>query len=107
MENLDLSNGFIGPDELQTMAKCMSQYSIAKESQYPLYYLNLSSNRICGVNTFGIGDYDISGLTTLCNFFQTSLYLRRLSICDNIIGNEGCQVISKVLLSSCPLKELM
>ncbi len=77
LEKLDLSNGFIGPDELKSIAKCVHQYAVNKESQSTLNSIVLSRNQLCGINVFGVGEYDNSvSMSSLFSFFLTFLLFR-------------------------------
>jgi len=76
--------------------------------------LNLSKNELCGLDMYGRGQDDASGITALAEALQVNTALKNLSIAWNNISGEVAQQLAAVVLarkslevlSEVPIKEL-
>lgn len=95
--HVDLTNMAIGPNEMEAVALNI-QKNLHKalqkanpEISCPIASLNLSGNQICGVNSFGDGQYDYRGLqlfsSCLTRYAETKNFrIRRLVLSRNNLG---------------------
>ena len=51
--------------------------------------LNLSGNALCGVNKYGMGTYDATGIKEIADALRISGSLTVLDARDNRLGREG------------------
>jgi hypothetical protein len=98
VEYLDLSSGFISPNDLVLLTKCIQTYQSTHGSQ-TLIEIDLSSNQLCGVNSRGEGNYEVEGLNTLVGVLQTSRVLKVLCLDRNFLSVPGCLAIGQLILN--------
>ena len=65
--------------------------------------LDISGNRICGLNEYGNGTYDASGLAALAKSIGN---LKELNISNNFLKSEGAKVLVPALEANGPLSKL-
>ena len=106
-QNLDLSNGFISPFCLNLIAKSISFNNDQNNVSGIIRDVNLSRNRICGMNENGEGEYDPTGFMALIEVLTPSKCLRSLNLERNDIGIDGFRALGQLLESRNPLSQLM
>lgn len=107
LENLDLSNGFISPFCLNLIAKSISFNNDQNNVSGIIRDVNLSRNRICGMNENGEGEYDPTGFMALIEVLTPSKCLRSLNLERNDIGIDGFRALGQLLESRNPLSQLI
>jgi hypothetical protein len=60
--------------------------------------LDLSSNQLCGLNSFGSGTYDASGINAIADALKSGrAVLTSLDLYGNQIGPEGAKALNEAL----------
>lgn len=99
IEYLDLSSGFMNSNDLILFSKCIQSYQSTHNGSQSLIEIDLSSNEICGVNSRGEGNYEVSGLNAFIDILQTSRVLKVLCLDRNFLSIPGCEAIGKLILN--------
>jgi hypothetical protein len=87
MTALDLSFNNLRPTGAAIIAEAL------KSGRTVLTSLNLSQNALCGINHFGNGTYDASGINALAAALASNAVLTKLDVSDNFVGDEGEKVL--------------
>ena len=108
LSTLNLSDNYLGPEGATALAEAL------KVPNMSLVTLDLSGNEICGVDTYGYGTYNSSGILALAEALQVpNGSLCTLNLLKNELGKEGADAImvayeqSTSLQSLCGLKSGM
>lgn len=102
---LDVSSSVVGPREMIVLGDTIRQNGNVSEGMAPLISIDLSQNRICGVNQVGKGNYDTEGLN---DFFSSLIALnkvsrlRTLNLSKNNLNVKAFGLISSFISSSPP-----
>ncbi len=102
---LDVSSSVVGPKEMTVLGDTIKQNGNLSEGMAPLISIDLSHNRICGVNQVGKGNYDVDGLN---DFFGSLLHisrvsrLRSLNLSKNNLNLRAFGLISNFITNSPP-----
>eukprot|EP01041_Mallomonas_annulata_P003011 gene3011-5900_t len=115
---LSMANNKLGPDGAAAVAKMLrvniglrdlnlKYNSIRSEgTQYlasalcvnsGLSSLSLCGNELCGIDEYGDGEYDLSGIMALTNTLQVNQHLKTLKLSENDIGDEGVRYLGEAL----------
>ncbi len=68
--------------------------------------LDLSGNRLCGVDEYGEGTYTAKGITEIADALRVNGALTSLDISNNRIGDDGVKPICEALKQNSSLKVL-
>ena len=90
MASLGLARCRIGTSGAQEIADYVRVSSV-------LTYLNLSNNRLCGLDWEGKGTYNAEGINAIADALRVNGVLTSLNIYDNQIGVEGGKAIGAAL----------
>ena len=63
----------------------------------PSWQLNLSENRLCGLDGLGRGIYKVEGITAISDALRVTASLTRLNVEYNGLGDEGRAIISSAV----------
>lgn len=100
LTELRLSRNRIGPDGARAIAEVVRVNST-------LSILDLSENAICGIDRYGDGRYDASGIQALASALsEGTATLTSLSLTDNHLKHKGAMAIADALAKEANLTEL-
>ncbi len=68
--------------------------------------LDLSNNKLCGIDDDGEGTYNAEGITAIADALRVNGTLTMLSLANNRLGEEGTKAICEALEQNKTLKEL-
>jgi hypothetical protein len=68
--------------------------------------LDLSNNKLCGIDHDGEGTYNAEGITAIADALRVNGTLTMLSLAHNRLGEEGTKAICEALEQNKTLKEL-
>jgi len=71
-----------------------------------VFQLDLSSNRLCGLNEYDHGTYTAEGITAIADALRVNGGLTKVSLAENRLGEEGTKAICDALEQNKTLKEL-
>lgn len=115
---LSMVNNKIGPDGAAAVAKMLRVNKGLKElnlkynsirsegTQYlasslcvngGLQSLHLCGNEMCGIDEYGDGEYDPSGIISLTNTLQVNQHIKTLKIAENDLGDEGARYLADAI----------
>lgn len=107
VETFDFSHAFVSPDDLIVITKSINRYEKSKGTSNQIVSINFTNNRLCGVDIFGVGDYNIRPFHNFIKLMAPSRYLRMLNLSENAIGLGGCAALADFLQSNVSLNDLM
>ncbi|KAK3287025.1 hypothetical protein CYMTET_5435 [Cymbomonas tetramitiformis] len=96
LNTLDLDVNGIGPEGAKALAVALTpnEQGVFNGS---LNTLNLADNQLCGVDEFGRGTYDASGIKALADALAFNGSLNTLDLRINDIGDEGAKALAVAL----------
>lgn len=118
----DISAMNIGPREVSAIGDCIRLNGMAADGMAPLITLDLSNNIVCGLNSWGKGNYDADGFQDFCNSLnaihkvsrlkklilsRNYLDVRGFNILGNFLGNTACTIVELHVRSCCGTGEAM
>eukprot|EP00900_Chrysochromulina_parva_P006654 jgi/Chrpa1/15990/Chrysochromulina_OHIO_Genome00024039-RA len=68
--------------------------------------INLSTIQLCGLDCHGKGTYTAEGITAIADAMRVNGALTKLSLANNMLGEEGTKAICKALEQNTTLKQL-
>jgi len=101
----DLSSMYIGPREIAVIGDCIRLNGISIDGMAPILTLDLSNNLLCGLNTWGKGNYDADGFQEFFNSLHAIHKvnrLRKLILSRNYLDLRGFTILGNYL-SNCPI----
>jgi hypothetical protein len=101
MTEADFSNKHLGASGTMILAAFISSKNMTGKGA--LSKLDISGNRICGLDGYGIGTYDASGLAALTKSIGN---LKELSISNNFLKAEGAKILAPALEANGSLASL-
>ena len=73
---------------------------LTKARHAKLRSLDCSSNKLCGVDENGEGEYTVAGIQAIADALRVNTSLTSLSLSDNNIGDEGAKVLAAAGVAS-------
>jgi hypothetical protein len=103
--HLDLASTNLGPKELTVLGDIIKMNGLNCEGSAPLLAMDFSNNVLCGVNCWGRGIFDYSGLTDFCNAMIALKFVsrqKRIDLSRNYLGVQGMNLVTSMLSNGPP-----
>ncbi|KAK3278367.1 hypothetical protein CYMTET_13690 [Cymbomonas tetramitiformis] len=94
--DLDLEDEETGTEGAMALAAALTPHE-QDMFIWSLCTLNLAGNQLCGVDKYGDGTYDASGIEALADALAFNTSLNTLDLCGNNIGPEGAKALAVAL----------
>ncbi|KAK3260637.1 hypothetical protein CYMTET_30412 [Cymbomonas tetramitiformis] len=96
LNTLDLSDNQIGAEGAKALAVALAPNAEGVFNG-SLNTLNLADNQLCGLDKYGDGTYDASGIKALAEALVFNTSLNTLNLRDNDLGDEGEAVVQEAI----------